>query len=350
MEEKLISVIVAVYNIEEYLPRCIESIMAQTYRKLEIILVDDGSTDASGNICDDYAKEDNRILVIHKENGGLSDARNAGLERASGDYIGFVDGDDWIEKGMYRAMYDACAKEKAQVAVCRYKQITKSGIIDASAGNSVSLSKAEALEVYICGDDRYLIYNSVWSKLFERRLIQGMRFPVGKNSEDIMFTTKAFCKMEKLAYLDEAYYNYVLDREGSIMNEKAGERRMNDELPFWREQIAYIRDAGMPQLSDKAAYHFYRRLLFYYIDFMEKKETKVFAEEIARQLREEKAVICRIYRESYVAAGDKARMKLMLAWPGAYYKAVKAYDRFVIPLRNRQNVMAHGNPGNVINK
>ncbi len=107
MEEKLVSVIVAVYNIEEYLPRCVESIMHQTYRKLEIILVDDGSTDGSGDICDEYAGKDDRILVIHKKNGGLSDARNAGLERASGDYIGFVDGDDWIEEGMYRAMYEA---------------------------------------------------------------------------------------------------------------------------------------------------------------------------------------------------------------------------------------------------
>ncbi len=222
------------------------------------------------------------------------------------------------------------------MAVCRYKQITKSGVIDASAGNSVSLSKTEALEVYICGNERYLIYNSVWSKLFEKTLIQGMRFPVGKNSEDIMFTTKAFCKMERLAYLDKAYYNYVLDREGSIMNEKAGERRMKDEIPFWREQIAYIREAGMPQLSDKAAYHFYRRLLFYYIDFMEKKETRIFAEEIARQLRGEKENIRRIYGESYVAAGDKARMKVMLAMPGGYYRIVKLYDKFIIPLRNRK--------------
>ncbi len=259
VEEKLVSVIVAVYNIEEYLPRCIDSILAQTYRNLEIILVDDGSTDSSGGICDDYAQKDRRIKVIHKKNGGLSDARNAGLDKVSGDYIGFVDGDDWIDEDMYRAMYEACEKEKAQIAACRYKQITRSGIIDASAGNSVSLSKAEALEIYVCGDERYLIYNSVWSKLFAKELIFGMRFPVGKNSEDIMFTTKAFCKMERLAYLDKAYYNYVLDREGSIMNEKAGERRIKDEIPFWREQIAYIREAGMPALSDKAAYHFYRR-------------------------------------------------------------------------------------------
>lgn len=335
MEEKLVSVIVAVYNIEEYLPRCVDSILAQTYGNLEIILVDDGSEDRSGSICDAYAAKDRRVRAIHKKNGGLSDARNAGMDAASGDYIGFVDGDDWIEPDMYRAMYCACEKEKAQVAACRYKQITKSGVIDGSAGNSVSLSRDEALEIYVCGDDRYLIYNSVWSKLFARDLVEDMRFPVGKNSEDIMFTTRAFCRMERLAYLDEAYYNYVLDREGSIMNEKAGERRLKDEIPFWQEQIAYFREAGMPELSDKAAYHFYRRLLFYYIDFMENKKTRVFAEKIVGLLRTDQEKIRGIYQKDYVAAGDRVRMKLALRLPGVYYRAVRIYDRYVIPLRSK---------------
>ncbi len=334
--EKLVSVIVAVYNIEEYLPRCVDSILAQTYRNLEIILVDDGSKDQSGNICDSYAEKDRRIKVIHKKNGGLSDARNAGMNAATGEYIGFVDGDDWIEPDMYRAMYFACEKEKAQAAVCRYKQITKSGIIDGSAGNSVSLSRDEALEIYVCGDERYLIYNSVWSKLFARDLVEDMRFPVGKNSEDIMFTTRAFCRMERLVYLDEAYYNYVLDREGSIMNEKAGERRLKDEIPFWQEQIAYFREAGMPELSDKAAYHFYRRLLFYYIDFMENKKTRIFADQIVGLLRADREKIRGIYRKDYVAMGDRARMKLALLLPGAYYRIVKIYDRYVIPLRSKK--------------
>ena len=334
--EKLVSVIVAVYNIEEYLPRCVDSILAQTYRNLEIILVDDGSKDQSGNICDSYAEKDRRIKVIHKKNGGLSDARNAGMNAATGEYIGFVDGDDWIEPDMYRAMYFACEKEKAQAAVCRYKQITKSGIIDGSAGNSVSLSRDEALEIYVCGDERYLIYKSVWSKLFARDLVEDMRFPVGKNSEDIMFTTRAFCRMERLVYLDEAYYNYVLDREGSIMNEKAGERRLKDEIPFWQEQIAYFREAGMPDLSDKAAYHFYRRLLFYYIDFMENKKTRIFADQIVGLLRADREKIRGIYHKDYVAMGDRARMKLALLLPGAYYRAVKIYDRYVIPLRSKK--------------
>lgn len=334
--EKLISIIVAVYNIEEYLPRCVDSILAQTYRNLEIILVDDGSSDASGRICDAYAGKDKRIQVIHKKNGGLSDARNAGMDMARGDYIGFVDGDDWIDKDMYRAMYKGCEANNAQVAVCRYKQITKNGIIDASTGNSVLLSKTEALEIYVCGDERYLIYNSVWSKLFASKLVKDMRFPVGKNSEDIMFTTKAFCHMERCVYLDTAYYNYVLDREGSIMNVKAGERRIQNEIPFWREQIAYIGEAGMKELSKKAAYHFYRRMLFYFIDFMENKQTRVYAKEIIRQLREEKETIRSIYGADYIASGDKVRMKLALWAPAPYYYIVRIYDRYIIPLRSRK--------------
>lgn len=336
MKEALISVIVAVYNIEEYLPRCIESVMAQTCRELEIILVDDGSTDASGVICDDYAARDGRIRVIHKTNGGLSDARNAGMDIAEGKYIGFVDGDDWIEPDMYRAMYEACETAGAQIAACRYRQITKCGVIDASGCHSVSLSRMEALKMYVSGDERYQIYNSVWSKLFLKTLIADMRFPTGRNSEDIMFTTKAFCRMERLAYLDKAYYNYVMDRDGSIMNVKAGERRMRDEIPFWREQIAYIRNEGMSDLSDMAAYQFYRRLLFYYIEFMEQAQTKDCAAELMKQLRADKDEIRRIYAQAYVAAGDKVRMKLILKWPALYYRMVKVYDRYVIPLRNRK--------------
>lgn len=344
--EKLISIIVPVYNIEAYLPRCLDSVLAQTYAALEIILVDDGSTDSSGKICDHYAEKDDRIKVIHKRNGGLSDARNAGMDAASGKYIGFVDGDDWIDEDMYRAMYAACEEEKAQVAVCRYKQIRssghnpsgrneKAGMIDAFAGNSVSLSKTLALEAYVCADERYVIYNSVWSKLFSAELVKDMRFPVGKNSEDIMFTTRAFCRMERLVYLDSPYYNYVLDREGSIMNEKAGQRRLQDEIPFWREQIAYIAGEGMPEISDKAAYHFYRRMLFYYIDFMENKNTREFAAKIVCELRGDRKIIRRIYKKDYVAVGDKVRMRLVLAFPSAYYHVVKFYDKYVIPLRSK---------------
>lgn len=119
--KELISIIVPVYNVEQYLDDCLISIINQTYKNLEIILIDDGSTDKSGKICDEYAKKDSRIIVIHKENGGVSSARNAGLRIAKGAYIGFVDPDDWIAEDMYEVLYSNAKKYDADVSVCKYK-------------------------------------------------------------------------------------------------------------------------------------------------------------------------------------------------------------------------------------
>lgn len=162
-----ISIIVAVYNIGNYVSRCVDSILAQTYSDLQVILVDDGSTDGSGTICNEYTQKDNRVEVIHKKNGGLSDARNAGLEKADGDYIGFVDGDDWIEPFMYEKMLSACLENNAEIAICRYNQIGGQPDWEEPDGKSVSLTSEEAMNLYLCGDKQHIIYNSVWSKLFK---------------------------------------------------------------------------------------------------------------------------------------------------------------------------------------
>lgn len=123
MKEDLISIIVPVYKVENYLSKCLDSMICQTYKNIEIILVDDGSPDNSGKICDDYAKKDSRIKVIHKENGGLSDARNAGLKIATGKYIGFVDSDDYISVEMYEKLYNQAKKEDADIACCNYYRV-----------------------------------------------------------------------------------------------------------------------------------------------------------------------------------------------------------------------------------
>ena len=333
MKDK-ISVIVAVYNIEKYVSRCMESLLAQTYPNMEIILVDDGSTDGSGTLCDTYQSE--KVKVIHKENGGLSDARNAGLQIATGDYIGFADGDDWVEPDMYRAMYEACVANQAQVAVCRYRQIGENAENGKETGAVVPFSREEALNIYICGHEQYIIYNSVWSKLFQAELIKDMTFIVGKKSEDIMFTAQAFCAMKRCVYLDTAYYNYVLDREGSIMTQSVGERRFEHEIPLWREQIEYFRKQGLAEYADKAQYYFYRRMLFYYIEFRHKKG-KEYARRMISMLRSEREVIKKAYEPSYVATGDKVRMKLALTAPGLYYFINQLYEQLVIPLRQKNS-------------
>lgn len=336
-QEDLISIIVPVYNMEQYLERCINSIWQQTYTNLEIILVDDGSTDRSPQMCDDYAGKDSRIKVVHKQNGGLSDARNAGLAVASGDYIGYVDSDDWIEPDMYERMYGACVEHDAQVAVCRYAQVYKDHVIQGGNDQVTAFEREELLRIYIGGHDDYIIYNSVWSKLFARELVEGVMFPKGRNSEDIMYTTKAFCKADRGVYVDTCLYDYVLDRDGSIMNVGRAERMFRDELPFWREHIAYIREHVSDQMGDFAAYHYYRRLLFYYMDWRgEAKQVRGdYAERIAEELKSNRDEIKRIYRNSFVSTGDRARMRLALASPKLYYCVTKGYENMIIPLRNR---------------
>ena len=328
----LISVIVTAYNIEKYLPRCVDSLLAQTYSPMEIILVDDGSDDETPRLCDEYALKNEFVHVIHKENGGPSAARNVGLSIAKGGYIGYVDGDDKVEADMYENMLGECLRTGAQIAICAYREVGEGAEENHFTDNILELSREETLELYINGDPQYHIYHSVWSKLFERKVIENIRFPEGRKSEDIMYTTWALTRASKCVFLDTPYYNYTVDRSGSIMNSQLHERRFQDEIPFWKEQADYLKKLGMQELAEKSAYQFYRRMLFYYIDFRDRK-MKDSAKELIAFLRKEKCEIRRIYRKNFVASGDKARMKLALCWSGGYYRIVKIYDKIIIPLR-----------------
>lgn len=331
--EDLISVIVPVYNMEQYLERCINSIVDQTYRNLEIILVDDGSTDRSPRMCDEYAQKDGRIKVVHKVNGGLSNARNAGLQVATGTYIGYVDSDDWIEPQMYQRMYEACIEHQAQVAVCRYAKIYQDHVDKEGNGQVTVFDREGILKAYLADQPEYVVYNSVWSKLFAREVVEGVLFPVGKNSEDIMYTTKAFCKLEKAVYIDECLYDYVLDREGSIMNVNRTQRMFQDEIPFWREHITCIREMVSKDMGDMAAYYFYRRLLSYYMELAVGEETRTAAKRIAGIMRDERAEIRRVYTNAFEGKGDVIRMQLFLVSPRLYRGVNQIYERIVLPHR-----------------
>ena len=333
-DKKLISVIVTAYNIKDYLPRCLESLLGQTYERLEIIVVDDGSTDGTAEICDRFAAKNEQIKVIHRENGGPSAARNAGLKIAQGEYIGYVDGDDWVEPDMYEKMLAACLDTGAQIAICTYREVGEGAKEIHPTGNRIELSREEALEMYICGDEQYHIYHSVWSKLFERKLIADISFTEGRKSEDIMYTTWALTKAGKCVFLDTPYYNYMVDRQTSIMNSQIHERRFQDEIPFWKEQRGYLYGLGMKELAQKASYQFYRRMLFYYVDFRD-RGMKDSGKQLIAFLKSEKKEIQQVYRKEFVTVGDRVRMKLVLLAPGLYYILVKLYDKIIIPLRQK---------------
>ena len=175
-QSELISVIVSIYNIEKYVERGVNSIINQTYKNLEIILVDDGSTDSSAGICDKLAKRDDRIVVIHKENGGPADARNAGMAVAKGSLIGFVDGDDWIDEDMYEKMYSAILEQDADMAVCRYRQVYKDFTQDDSVDRVILFEGQETLQYYVEEREEYNIQNAAWNKLFRRELLKGINY------------------------------------------------------------------------------------------------------------------------------------------------------------------------------
>lgn len=211
-----ISVIVPIYNVEQYLRKCIDSIINQTYKNLEIILVDDGSTDASGEICNKYEQQDERIRVIHKKNGGAADARNKGLEVMTGKFVSFVDSDDWIEYNFYENMIEQAIKYNADIVVSNYNYVSDNGdiICRYEKNDKVRYNTEEAMNEMI--HDGF-IQAVIWNKLYLKSCIKDIRFKVGKICEDEFFTYKIIANAKEVVYNSKPLYFYR-KREGSVMD------------------------------------------------------------------------------------------------------------------------------------
>lgn len=220
----LISVILPIYNIESYLDKCMKSIFAQTYQNMEIIMVDDGSTDGCAALCDAYEVQDCRIVVFHKQNGGLSDARNYGIERANGEYITCVDPDDYVDKDYVEYLYKLIEKHNTKMSVCQHRVIFDSGRIDEKGKKGdEALPNKRCIERMLYHD---VIDTSAWAKLYHKDLFREVRYPVGKLFEDIATTYKLMLQCEKIAVGYESKYNYYI-RVNSIVNGKFNPQKMN---------------------------------------------------------------------------------------------------------------------------
>ena len=234
----LISVIVPVYKVEQYLDKCIQSIVDQTYRNLEIILVDDGSPDNCGAMCDAWAKKDSRIRVIHKENGGLSDARNAGMSAATGELMGFVDSDDYISPNMYQLLYENMADNDCDISACGVEMVWEDDHTPqmlTKSGNCV-LEQEKAMEAVI---QESWLKQPVWYKLYKTDLIRDICFPVGKYHEDVFWTYQAVGKAKRVSIFDKPCYFY-LQRNGSIMGEGYSLKRL-DALEAKQQRLEYLK-------------------------------------------------------------------------------------------------------------
>lgn len=245
MSNMKISVIVPVYKVEPYLDKCVSSIVNQTYGNLEIILVDDGSPDNCPAMCDAWAEKDNRIRVIHKTNGGLSDARNAGMAVATGELMAFVDSDDWIAPDMYEHLYQRLTEDSSDIAACGVQRVwtdeTSPRMLTRS-GNCI-LNQEEAMRAII---EESWLKQPVWYKLYKTELVRDILFPVGKYHEDVFWSYQAVGRADKVSVSDHIGY-YYLQRGGSIMGEGYSLKRL-DAVKAKVQRCEYIQEQ-FPEIS-----------------------------------------------------------------------------------------------------
>ncbi|PNT91462.1 glycosyltransferase [Clostridium thermosuccinogenes] len=251
-----VSVIVPVYNVEKYLRRCVDSIISQTYRNLEIILIDDGSTDSSGEICDEYSKYDDRIIVIHQPNQGLSAARNKGLSVMTGDFTSFVDSDDWIDTETIKKMLTKLIAYDLDIIECDINWICGNAKFSSSTNKFIIKTQHQAL-VDLIRVGRHV----VWNKIYKSSLLKDEFFPVGKTYEDVFYTYRIFLKAKRIGKIDTPFYNYFQNENG-ITNRKFGYQKL-DLLDGYLEQILHLRKVD--KTLSKMSMRFFLRHVFHYL-------------------------------------------------------------------------------------
>ena len=248
MERELISVIIPVYRVEKYLDKCVNSVLEQTYRDLEIILVDDGSPDSCPALCDALAARDSRVRVIHRANGGLSAARNTGLDAAGGVYVGFVDSDDYIAPDMYEKLHAALTRTHADLGICACRWVDESG----SPVRDLPPLPAETLDANgmfarLEGASGRGQYVTAWNRLYRRELFEDLRFREGKLYEDEFLCPLLLARCAAVTVIPEELYFYV-QRTGSIMNDAVTIRRL-DAVEAFMQWYDFYRARGQGQLA-----------------------------------------------------------------------------------------------------
>lgn len=246
--DKLISIIVPIYKVENYIHKCIDSLVNQTYKNIEIILVDDGSPDNCGKICDKYANRDERIKVIHKENGGLSAARNDGMDICRGEYIMFVDSDDYISYSFCEDLMNAIVENDADIAICNVNRFVESEPVKEDKielETKVYNSKETIYNLISVGD----YYDCAWGKIYSRKILEGIYFPVGRIYEDSATTYKLYYKASKVAVLNAKHYYYLTKRADSIVGTTYTKKKQNDNYLAINERNEYLVDV-LPEMKD----------------------------------------------------------------------------------------------------
>ncbi|WP_418934934.1 glycosyltransferase family 2 protein [Haemophilus sp.] len=325
MSNELISIIVPVYNVEQYLEKCVDSIINQTYTNIEIILVDDGSTDSSGFLCDSLAKKDPRISVYHKENGGLSSARNFGIEKAHGAYLGFIDSDDYIDPDMYETLYNLIKKDNSDVAMCglyniyannRDKQVDR---ID-----TLLVDKEEAIKIVLDGK---LTTISAVNKLYKKDIFNNLKYDVGKFYEDAFIIVRLLEQCNKISITNERKY-YYYHRSSSITTQRFTKKQL-DMLEAWSVNFNIVKER-YPKIIDSAK----RRVFwayFYVLDLLcFSDDREKYSDLVKKLIAELKNNSCFILMSPNFTIKRKALFISL-------FISEELYKKLILKLKNRVN-------------
>ena len=312
--KSLISVIVPIYNVEKYLKRCIDSIINQTYKNLEIILVDDGSLDNCSKICDEYSKKDKRIRVIHKANGGLSDARNTGLDQAKGKYICFIDSDDYIDINMIKELYTNLVKTKSDISICDFVSFDEKTEKYNSYSNSIFIVKDSKYDLMF--NEYRLVTTVQWNKLFKREIFDNLRFKYGKIHEDEFIICYELEKANKISFLLKPYYHYY-QRVNSI----TGKFSINnfDAIDAIISQIVFFRERNMINKMVKSMLVCFSTTAILLLKARDNNIDKYF---IIKYEKDNKKIGKEILQKYYsvISIKDKIKIILYIISPIFYYK------------------------------
>ena len=316
-----VSVIVPVYNVELLLKRCIKSILNQTYKNIEIILVDDGSTDSSSSICDNYKEKDDRVKVIHKKNGGLSDARNVGIQEMTGEYVCFIDSDDYIEKDMIKLLLEDMKKNNSDISSCG-KIIEYTDKIE-KKNNTFEFvnTPIEVLARMLTFDN---FDNSFCDKMFKVELIKDEKFPVGDYYEDMAIMYRIIQKAHLISHITYEGYHYII-RENSISNEKFSFKQL-DMIKYAKK----CRDnvvKNYPTITQQADSFYYLNLINIILKIRNDKDYLKYKNELKKLRKEYNKEIVRMIKNKFIAREKKIMIILI------YFK----FYRIVILIKKRKN-------------
>ena len=294
----LITVVVPVYNVEKYLSRCLESIINQSYQNLQIVLVDDGSQDSSGRICDEYESRDRRIQVIHQPNSGLAGARNAGLAVAKGEYIGFVDSDDRISIDMFETLFEEIKKYDCDISICgRYLETEDGNIIPFfDLTESIVMNNHDAIRKFLVSDH---IDSAVWDKLYKINLFDEIEFPKCRYvSEDVPVIYKVLCRAQKIVHCGKPLYYYLV-RSGSTSHSKYTDKSMG--LYHYFKEVRDEVSVRYPDLKEESNFYYLKSLLYLFYLIQEGCPDNKVEKMIRNEIKTNLSAICknRYLKKSY---------------------------------------------------